>query len=409
MNWMRWFLIFTFLPVALAILTGIIGIAYLSLLPASVLAFSLIFEAPSDFSVERSVEKTSMRVGDISTVNVKLFVGRGAGLILIGDVLPPSFELLEGNNRHVFFKRPGRGLLVNYSYKVRALKRGEHVISPIEVEGRHFFELEEPHYVVLGNDIPVTVSPRIVSPRRVVTRKKAGIPGLPPVRRAKADISSTDFKELREYHPGDPLRAVNWKATARLSKPFVNEYEREGQLTIMFYIDASESMRLGGFQENALETAIGLLIPVVSYLLRQNYRVGLYVLGRRELVSPISGSSALSMFTRILQNLGISPHDESLSLAAERTRRVLSGSTFPVVLTNLTDHNYNSVESGLKHLVKITGRRPLLVDVDLYERFEAGTLISLRKKSLRNKLGFPALRLSDSTLKDALKLLEAIE
>ena len=39
--------------------------------------------------------------------------------------------------------------------------------------------------------------------------------------------SSADFRDSREYRPGDPARAINWKQSARTGKLYVREYERE--------------------------------------------------------------------------------------------------------------------------------------------------------------------------------------
>jgi hypothetical protein len=42
-----------------------------------------------------------------------------------------------------------------------------------------------------------------------------------------------DFKEIEEYNPGDDVRKINWKATAKQNgKPFINIYEEEKQLDV---------------------------------------------------------------------------------------------------------------------------------------------------------------------------------
>ena len=407
MNWLRWFVIFTFLPLILAVLTGAISLSYIALLPASVLAFSLLFETPSGFSVERTVEKTRLRIGEETEVRVRLKVERGAGIVLVGDVVSPALEIVEGTNRHVFFKLPEKKLEVEYSYRVRAVKRGSHTISPVEVEGRHFFELEEPRYALFSEEVRITASPRIMNLNRF-SHRRLGRRGFPQVTRARTGTPSTDFREIREYRPGDPMRAINWKATARLGVPLVNEYEKEGALTFMFYVDASDSMAIGGFKESALEVAVSFMLPLVSYLLNRGYRVGLYALGHGTLISPVSGSDSLSTFTRFLLSLGMTSTEESLPLAVEKTRRLLNGRVVPVVVTNLTDSNFTSIRLGLKKLLATTGNAPILVDVDVYEDLDTGKLVSLMKKSLKEELSFPAVTVTKDVRKGVLKLLEVV-
>jgi len=407
MNWLRWFVLFTFLPLILSVLTGAISLAYIALLPASVLAFSLLFESPSGFSVKRTIEKTELKIGEETEVKVKLKVERGAGIVLVGDVVPPALEIVDGSNRHVFFKLPEKKLEVEYSYRIRAIKRGKHVISPVEIEGRHFFELEDSKYALLSKEVKITVNPRIISINRFVPKRR-GKPGFPQVSKTKIGVSSTDFKEIREYRPGDPMRTINWKATARLGIPLVNEYEKEGALTFMFYIDSSDSMAVGGFKESALEVAVSFMLPLITYLLKKGYRVGLYALGHGTLLTPVSGSDSISTFTRFLLSLGMTSTEESILLAVERTRRLLNGRVVPVVITNLTDSNFSSIKLGLKKLLDITGNVPVLVDVDVYGDLDAGKLVSLMKKSLRDELGFPSVVITKNTKKGILKLLEVI-
>ncbi len=395
MNWVRWLFLFTVLPLALAVITGAISLSYFALLPASVLAFSLLFEPPSGFSVERSFSRTSLRVGEEVEVRVRLRVERGVGAVVVQEIFSPALRVVEGSSRHVFFKRPGEKLDVEYSYRLRAVKRGQHRVSPVEVEGHHFLGLEGSNYALLLDEVTLKVSPRVPGIKRAVLRNVRGKPGTPPVAVTNLGFSSTEFREVREYRAGDPLRAINWKATARLNTPLVNEYEREGFLTVMFYLDASSSMMVGGLEENALEAAVASLIPLVLYLLRRGYKVGLYILGHETLLTPVSGYSSASTFTRTLTSVGISSKEESLPLAVEKTRNVLRGA-LPVVITNLRRDNFSEIKEGMERLYSLTKNTPILMDVDVYPNLEFGELISVCKKGLREELRFPAIKLSEN-------------
>ncbi len=395
MNWVRWLFLFTVLPLALVVITGAISLSYFALLPASVLAFSLLFEPPSGFSVERSFSRTSLRVGEEVEVRVRLRVERGVGAVVVQEIISPALRVVEGSNRHVFFKRPGEKLNVEYSYRLRAVKRGQHGISPVEVEGHHFLGLEGSNYALLLDEVTLKVPPRVPGIKRAVLLNVRGKPEIPSVAVTNLGFSSTEFREVREYRTGDPLRAINWKATARLNTPLVNEYEREGFLTVMFYLDASSSMMVGGLEENALETAVAFLIPLVLHLLRRGYRVGLYILGHETLLTPVSGYASASTFTRTLTSVGISPKEESLPLAVEKTRKVLRGA-LPVVITNLRRDNFSEIKEGMERLYPLTKNTPILMDVDVYPNLEFGELISVCKKGLREELRFPAIKLSEN-------------
>src|SRR6202453_4146695 len=54
-----------------------------------------------------------------------------------------------------------------------------------------------------------------------------------------------DFDEVREYIPGDEVRAIDWNVTARAGRPFVKKYTEERELTILLLVDLSASGNFG--------------------------------------------------------------------------------------------------------------------------------------------------------------------
>ena len=55
----------------------------------------------------------------------------------------------------------------------------------------------------------------------------------------------TDFRDLREYEPGDDIRHIDWNVTARMDTPFVREYSEDRELTAWLLLDRSPSMGFG--------------------------------------------------------------------------------------------------------------------------------------------------------------------
>src|SRR6185312_5058114 len=58
------------------------------------------------------------------------------------------------------------------------------------------------------------------------------------------------FSEVREYTPGDDVKAIDWNVTARFSHPFVKVYEEERELTVMLLADISNSSLFGTSQRS---------------------------------------------------------------------------------------------------------------------------------------------------------------
>jgi uncharacterized protein (DUF58 family) len=83
-----------------------------------------------------------------------------------------------------------------------------------------------------------------------------------------------EFEEVREYAPGDDVKSIDWKVSARLGKPFVKRYREERELVVMLLVDLSASKRFGtregSKQELAAETAAMLAFNAI----RNNDKVG---------------------------------------------------------------------------------------------------------------------------------------
>jgi len=54
-----------------------------------------------------------------------------------------------------------------------------------------------------------------------------------------------EFRDHRPYSPGDDLRGVDWKVTARLGHPYVKTFRREEERAVALLVDASASMDRG--------------------------------------------------------------------------------------------------------------------------------------------------------------------
>ena len=84
-----------------------------------------------------------------------------------------------------------------------------------------------------------------------------------------------EFAEVREYQPGDEVRAIDWNVSARMGRPFVKRYVEERELTIMLALDLSGSARFGTRARFKHDLAIELAGVLSLAAVRNNDRVGL--------------------------------------------------------------------------------------------------------------------------------------
>ncbi len=86
-----------------------------------------------------------------------------------------------------------------------------------------------------------------------------------------------EFKEVREYVPGDDVRNIDWNVTARTGTPHVKVLTEERELTIMLVVDASGSQRFGSVSQFKLELSAEVCAVLAFSAIQNNDRVGLIV------------------------------------------------------------------------------------------------------------------------------------
>jgi uncharacterized protein (DUF58 family) len=75
----------------------------------------------------------------------------------------------------------------------------------------------------------------------------------------------TDYYGVREYQPGDPLRHVHWKSTARRGQLVVKEFEREVGAPLVVLIDNHAGRCIGNPGSSSLDSAARLAASIVRY------------------------------------------------------------------------------------------------------------------------------------------------
>ena len=105
--------------------------------------------------------------------------------------------------------------------------------------------------------------------------------------------SGIEFEEVREYSPGDEVKNIDWKVSARLGKPFVKLYREERESIVMLLIDMSASLKFGTFQGPVLERVAETASVLAFNAIRNNDKVGAVFFTDRveKYIPPKKGSS----------------------------------------------------------------------------------------------------------------------
>jgi uncharacterized protein (DUF58 family) len=209
-----------------------------------------------------------------TTLLVKNYGPQLSQLEIFYHVPPDILKMSESNI--LFVNIPATGQITQ-SLVFTARTLGVYRIGPIRISSfdtfRFFAESDE-KYVYLT----VKVFPKLQYPKELVIKPKItkNWPGETVTRKVGLGM---EFFSIREYIPGDQIKRINWKASARSGKLMANQYMSElgGDVVIAVDLRNQAVISLNGESTDIYSRrAAGTL----SYkLLRDRNRVGMIILG----------------------------------------------------------------------------------------------------------------------------------
>ena len=141
-----------------------------------------------------------------------------------------------------------------------------------------------------------------------------------------------EFDEVREYQPGDEIRAIDWNVTARMGEPFVKIFREERQQTVYLLVDVSPSQDFGSVGKSKNEVAAEFAAVLAFLAIRNNDRVG------------------LTLFSDHLEN--VIPPLKGRGHVWRIIRQVLS---------HKSQGRRTSIHEAINHLLKVAKKRSLVV------------------------------------------------
>jgi uncharacterized protein (DUF58 family) len=185
-----------------------------------------------------------------------------------------------------------------------------------------------------------------------------------------------ELHHLREYRPGDPRNAIDWKATARSSRLVTRVFSEDQHLEVMLLIDAGRTSRteIDGLQQ--LGHYANLAARFAEFCVAHDDQVGLIAFADRPLATlrPARGIRAVTQIRAALTKLAPSAVESDVLAAALHVRELVRHRCLVVILTDLYERSATSALAQSarllvpKHLPLIAG----LVSEEVFELAERG-------------------------------------
>ncbi|MFO1402266.1 MAG: DUF58 domain-containing protein, partial [Steroidobacteraceae bacterium] len=183
----------------------------------------------------------------------------------------------------------------------------------------------------------------------------------------------TDFRQLAEYQPGDSVRHIDWKASARAGRPIVREFQDERDQAVVLLLDCGRRMRaeegdaaaIGSHFDHVLNGV--LLLAYVA--LRHGDAVGALPFadgGPPRYMAPRKGATALNGLMAALGELQPTLEQPDYLAAARALMTRQRKRALVIIVTNFRDEDGEELQAALRllrtrHLVMVASLRERVV------------------------------------------------
>jgi uncharacterized protein (DUF58 family) len=223
-----------------------------------------------DAEVELSVERTLE--GDELEIRATFAAEVGAERVEVLLQLPRPLVLLEGGNPvQVHLSDGERRELV---YRLRCARWGAFRVGRIYLRTHDWFGLFE-RELVLDRRMPLKVYPSEENVRALLKPVQTQVFSGNHVARQKGE--GIEFADLRPFVPGDRIRHVNWRASARRGDLWINEHHAERNADVVILLDSFAEAWRG--DRSTLDPALRAAGTLAARYLQQKDRVGFVTFG----------------------------------------------------------------------------------------------------------------------------------
>lgn len=185
------------------------------------------------------------------------------------EELPVQFQYRDFQKNVRLLSKQSQTLTFN----LRPTERGEYHFGYCNVLAKYIGFVQR--RFILKENLMLPCYPSFIQLKKyslLATTNRLNEAGIKKIRR----IGNTlEFERIREYNRGDDYRFINWKATAKVRKIMVNQYEDEKSQPVYSLIDLGRAMRMPFNKLTLLDYAINAALVLSNVAIIKHDRAGL--------------------------------------------------------------------------------------------------------------------------------------
>jgi uncharacterized protein (DUF58 family) len=291
------------------------------------------------------------------------------------DEIPVQFQ--KRNFSHL--SKIEAGSSSSFTYSLRPVERGEYYFGNLIIFASSPLKLVR-RRKKYGKEQMVKVYPSFIQMKKydfLAIDRKISQPGLKKIRKIGHTM---EFEQIKDYVPGDDVRSINWKATAKQGELMVNQYQDERSQPVYSVIDTGRTMKMPFNHLKLLDFAINSALAFSNIALKKNDKAGLLTFSSKmgKVVPASSKKAHLNLLLESLYNVETRFKDSDFGLLYTHTNRRLPQRSLLLLYTNF--EHLSALHRQMPYLLALA-KKHLLV-VIFFENTELENVVSSKAETV---------------------------
>lgn len=173
------------------------------------------------------------------------------------------------------------------------------------------------------------------------------------------------FKEVREYHPGDDIRFIDWNVSARFNHPFSKLFEEERELTVILLVDVSASSLFGTVHAKKKDIITEICAVLAFSAASNNDKVGVIFFSDKveKYIPPKKGKQHVLYIVRELLTMEPKGKGTRLSEGIRFFNNSTKQKSIAFILSDFMDQQFEDA-------LKVAGKKHDVTGIKVYDKMD---------------------------------------
>lgn len=181
------------------------------------------------------------------------------------------------------------------------------------------------------------------------------------------------FSEVREYQPGDDIRAIDWNVTARFNHPFIKIFEEERELTVMLLVDVSASENFGTQKQLKKDLLTEICAVLAFSAIQNNDKTGVIFFSDKieKFIPPKKGKTHILRIIRELIDFTPQSSGTDIDQALRYLTNAIKKKAIVFLISDFIDEKFLSDHKKGSDALRIANKKHDLVALRIGDKREA--------------------------------------